>query len=351
MAIEEARRLPAKLVVYRESTDRQVYSTPTERVVFLRRSGATGFWTPLLSRITLVFNSDRGEDATLDLDLIVRASRRVSGPVLYHDQFAGLTGYLRRIFRGEEYALYIHETSLGDRQGVMDLTMRSPALLAPIRRYDREIIRRGKVVFTNSIRNRNILRDAGADPIVVYPGCAPLEQLPTDRERFILAVAVWERTKRPEVYAELARASGLTVVMAGMWGRNDELEEFRKRYGDVVRITGRISESELDRLSRAASLYARFGYAERGPGQGGIQALAYGMPVMTNPQLAASELITEGEDGFIVSSVEEAAQKASELFDSPQRLRAMSEAAWRKSRTLDWESHANRIRDGLRRMD
>jgi glycosyltransferase involved in cell wall biosynthesis len=347
MAIEEARHLPAKLVVYRESPQRQVYSTPSDHVVFLRDSTSAGMWTPLLSRVTLVFNADRGEDATVDLDLIFRATRRLSGPVLYHDQFAGLTGYLRRAYHGEDYAIYVHETALGERRGVMELTLRAPILREPLRRFDREIFRRARVVFTNSVRNRNILGEAGVNAIPVYPGCVPIDRLPTERERFILAVAVWERTKRPEVYAELAQASGLPVVMAGMWGRDDELEDFRQKFGHLVRVTGKIPETELDRLSRAAGLYVRFGYAERGPGQGGIQALAYGMPVMTNPELAASELITDGENGYIVSSVEEAARKAAELFESPQRLRAMSEAAWRKSHTLSWIAHSDRIREGL----
>ena len=350
MVVEESRHLPARLVVYRESPNRQVYSLPHEGAEFLRRSNETGAWTPFLARGTLLFNADRGEDATVDLDLILRATARLSGTVLYHDQFAGLTGYLRRLRYGDDYALYVHETALGDRSGVMNLTLRRPAMSEPLRRYDRQIIRKARVVFTNSLRNQRILADEGVSAITAYPGCDPVDRLPNERERFMLAVAVWERTKRPEVYAELARASGVRVVMAGMWGRAEELETFRRQAGDLVRVTGMISEQELDRLSRAASLYVRFGYGERGPGQGGIQALAYGMPVMTNRELAVSELITDGQDGFVVSDVAEAARRAVELFDSRPRLRSMSEAAWTKSRSLDWQAHATRIREGLNRM-
>lgn len=350
MVVEESRRLPAQLVVYRESPQRQVYALTPGEAIFLRQASETGRWTPLLSRATMLFNADRGKDAVVDLDLIVRAARRLSGSVLYHDQFAGLTGYLRRLHDGDEYAVYVHETSLGDRRGVMDLTLRVSGLRSPLRAYDREILRKAKVVFTNSLWNRQILADEGVDAITAYPGSDPIDRLPTHRERFMLAVAVWERTKRPEVYAELARASGIPVVLAGMWGKEEELEGFRRKYADLVRVTGTISEPELDRLSRTASLYVRFGYGERGPGQGGIQALGYGMPVLTNRELAVSEVLTDGEDGFIVSGMEEATRKAAELFASPQRMRAMSEAAWNKSRSLDWESHAARIREGMSRM-
>lgn len=351
MVLEQSRRLPARLIVYRESPERQVYDVPRDGVVFLRRANGQGRWTPLLTRTTMLFNADRGADATIDLDLIVEATRRVSGPTLYHDQFAGLTGYLRRLERGEEYAIYVHETLLGDRHGVMDLTLRVSPLGGPVREYDREIIRKARVVFTNGRRNQQILQEEGIRSIIAYPGSSPVDRLPAERERFILAVGVWERTKRPEVYARLARATGIPVVLAGMWGRAEELDAFRRANdGDLVRVTGAISEAELERLSRAASMYVRFSYAERGPGQGGIQAMGYGLPVLSNPELAVSEIITDGVDGFVVSSEEEAARRIKELFDSPTRMHEMSVAAWEKSRNLDWNAHVDRIREGLAQL-
>ena len=350
MVIEESRRLPAGLVVYRESPDRQVYRLPDIAVRYLRHAHERSRWTPHISWATLRFNPDRGSDATVDLDLIVRASGRLAGPILYHDQYAALTGLLRRWRFGAEYSVYVHETTLGDRRGVMDLTLQVPRLAGLLRAYDREIVREARVVFTNSQRNQEILRNVASDVRVAYPGCEPLPELPTERERFALAVAVWERTKRPEVYAELARRSGVKIVMAGMWGRPEEMESFRTRFGSLVRVTGKVPEGELDALSRTASLYVRFGFGERGPGQGGIQALAYGLPVLSNPGLAVSEIIEPGIDGYVVPDLESGAQKLAELFDSPQQLRRMSEAAWVKSRRFSWEEHARKVREGLEEL-
>lgn len=347
MALEQAKRLPAQLVVYRQDANREVYDATPARVRYLRRSGTSGAWTPLLQRATMLFNSDRGSDSTVDLDLVVAAARGLSGPVLYHDQFAGLTGLIRRALVGDEYALYVHETSLGDRHGVMDLTLRSPLLAAPLRVYDRTILGKARVIFTNSRMNQSILDSAGYASRVAYPGCAPVDKPSFTREPFILAVAVWERTKRPELYAELARRSGIRVVLAGMWGRQEEMDAFRRFARGHVEVTGSISEAELDRLSRTASLYVRFGYGERGPGQGGIQALGYGIPVMANPAIAASELIRTGENGYVVADLDDAINRVQDLFSSPSLLRRMSEQAWLSALTLTWDAHASLIRDGL----
>jgi glycosyltransferase involved in cell wall biosynthesis len=347
MALEEAARVPADLVVYRQETTREVYDSSTTRVKYLRSAGASGPLTPLLQRATMLFNSDRGLDSTVDLDLILEAARRLSGVVLYHDQFAGLTGFIRRALFGDDYALYVHETVLGEGKGVMDLTLRSPALAIPLRTYDRNIIGRARVVFTNSVANQSVLAAEGVRARVAYPGCRPVENPSFERDPFILAVAVWERTKKPEIYSQLALRSGVRVVMAGMWGRQEEMEQFRREAPPSVRVTGPIPESALDELSRTASLYARFGYGERGPGQGGIQALGYGIPVMANSGLAMSELIEDGENGFVVGDLEDAVGRVEELFSSPSRMRRMSERAWLSAKMLTWDEHANRIREGL----
>jgi len=72
--------------------------------------------------------------------------------------------------------------------------------------------------------------------------------------------------------------------------------------------------------------------------------MAFGIPVVTNRGLAMSELVDDGQDGFIVESVDEAADRVRELLTDPERHRRMSVAAWEKSKTLSWQSHADRLR-------
>ena len=343
MAVEEARRLPASLVVYRQSRQALHYALDGLDVHLLRTSNQRGALTPLFEKITLTYFSGRGSDATVDLDLIARASYRVRGPALFHDQFAGLTGYLRRIRTSEPYAIYIHETALGRPPGVR--TVRSPLLNLALRTYDQTVLRGAKLVLTNSRLNQRILEDSGVRSSVVYPGCNPLVQLPDSREPIVLATSVWDCTRNMDFYVDLARRTRGRVVLAGAWGRPEELREFASRHRKELEITGPISESALDELSRKASAYVRFGFGERGPGQGGIQALAYGIPVITNRGLAMSELIDEGENGFVVESAAEAAETVNALIGDPVTHRRMSLCAWEKSKLLSWDAHAVLVRE------
>jgi glycosyltransferase involved in cell wall biosynthesis len=345
MAIEEARRLPGRLVVYRESIQPLHYSLDGIDSLCLRSKGKRGSLTPLFEKATMTYFAGRGVDATVDLDLILEASGSIRGPALFHDQFAGLSGFLRRARSSEPYAVYLHETGLGSDSSVR--TVSSPLLNVALRGFDRAVLRGAKLVFTNSQRNQQALLQSGISSTVLYPGCNPLPALPESREPLVLATSVWDSTRHMEFYVDLARRTRARIVLAGGWGRPEEMHEFISRHHSEVEVTGPLSEAALDALSRRASAYVRFGFGERGPGQGGIQALSYGIPVITNRGLAMSELIDDGEDGYVVESASEAADRVNALLQDSAAQRRMSQQAWEKSKSLSWEAHADRLRERM----
>ncbi len=342
VALEEARRLPARLLAYRQSATPLFYDLTGVDLAFLRRLGERGRFTSVFEDLTMRFYSGRGVDATVDLDLIARATSKIHGPALFHDQFAGLTGLLRKFRSRSEYAVYLHETALGDSPGVR--ATGSQWANRALRRFDRTVLEQANLVLTNSRRNASILREEGIESEVLYAGCDPIPQLPDHRERILLATTVWDRIRNPEVYVELARKIQARIVLAGTWGRVGEMWAFQRRYGDQIDVTGPISEEGLNELSRRASVYLRFGFGERGPGQGGIQAMAFGLPVITNRDLAMAELVEDGVNGFIVGSVDEAADRVNSLLSSEPIRRKMSEAAWYRSQQLSWDTHVVRLR-------
>jgi glycosyltransferase involved in cell wall biosynthesis len=71
------------------------------------------------------------------------------------------------------------------------------------------------------------------------------------------------------------------------------------------------------------------------------EALSQGLPVITTPNTCGPDVLTNGEDGFIVPirDPQMIAEKLELLHRDRERLRAMSEAASQKAKTLTWESY------------
>jgi glycosyltransferase involved in cell wall biosynthesis len=71
------------------------------------------------------------------------------------------------------------------------------------------------------------------------------------------------------------------------------------------------------------------------------EALSQGIPVITTPHTCGPDVLTEGEDGFIVPirDPQAIAEKLELLHRDRERLAAMSEAASKKAKTLTWESY------------
>ena len=339
IAIEEARQLPASLVVYRESQKKSHYPVDDINLTFIRNKDERHLLTPLFRQITAMYNRPRGPDATVDLDIIVQAVRKLNGHVLYHDQFAGLTGFLRRLLYDEDYALYMHETSLG-REGKSVKRALNDAL-------DRAIIRNAKVVFTNSYTNQRVLLKENHSTIVAYPGCYPRSSISLDRKPTIIAVSMWDKGRHPEIYVSLAKLIKCRMILIGSWADDEYMMSMKRQYSDIVTITGPVTEDVLSEFYQTSALYVRFGYGERGPGQGGIEALSNGIPVITNRGLGISELISDGENGFVISDIHEAADRINFLIRSEAIRKKMMQEAWKTGKQLTWSSHVNIIRKTL----
>ncbi|MEJ2769745.1 MULTISPECIES: glycosyltransferase family 4 protein [unclassified Stygiolobus] len=330
IAVEESRVTKAKLLVLRESFND--YNLSGVNITYLRRKGEKGFLTPLFRKITKLYAPQRGDEATVDLDLILKSARLVKGKALYHDQFAGISGYLRKLLYGEDYALYLHETSL-PLKGLKYSLPRS---------MEWKVLRKAKIVMTNSKWNAETLKEFGIESEVLYPGCYPDENVNQEREEIVLAVSMWDAGRKPELYGELARKIKGKVVMAGSWTRKDTMEEFKRKYPEVL-VTGKISENELNSLYKRASLFIRFGFNERGPGMGVLEALAHGTPVIVNDGLGGKEFVRNYENGFVVRDVEEAVERVNEVLSDEMLRRKMIYSAWETAKEYSWYKHGERL--------
>lgn len=80
------------------------------------------------------------------------------------------------------------------------------------------------------------------------------------------------------------------------------------------------------------------------------EALSQGLPVITTPHTCGPDVLTEGEDGFIIPirDPRAIAEKLELLHRDRERLAAMSIAARKKAETLTWESYRQGVVEVVR---
>jgi len=135
----------------------------------------------------------------------------------------------------------------------------------------------------------------------------------------------------------LARVSGnwhLTVVGGesdGDYARNVRRQARDLGLAESVRFEGRLADAALaDRLAESHLLAVPSSY--EGYGIVYLEGMGFGLPALAASAGGASELVTHGEDGFLVSpgDREAVASAVETLLSDRDRLRAMSVAARRR---------------------
>ena len=208
-ALEEARHMNSKLYILRKANHVTPYNTDGINLNILRMPNENrNIFTIIFSFITLFYDKERGTDATIDVDLILKLSKMYdirNKNILYFDQFIALSGYINYIRYGKSYNLFLHETVLGRKNDFKTV---------PLAVYDRLILSHAKNIITNSMWNQKILANYGIQSNVVYLGCNPVNHLNLKRKPIVIAVSMWDRFRKPELYVELAEEVNAEVWMS-----------------------------------------------------------------------------------------------------------------------------------------
>jgi glycosyltransferase involved in cell wall biosynthesis len=104
-----------------------------------------------------------------------------------------------------------------------------------------------------------------------------------------------------------------------------------------LKLCSNISEDEKADLYRNASVYVQPSVSE-GWGLCVAESMSYGTPVIVTEGAGASDMVTDGVDGFIVPIRDEQAiiDKTTYFFDNPSEVKRMGENARVKSLNYSW---------------
>jgi glycosyltransferase involved in cell wall biosynthesis len=124
-----------------------------------------------------------------------------------------------------------------------------------------------------------------------------------------------------------------------------EGQQFLKRYEGTFRYLGVIPHPELRELYSQASVFV-LASIEEGLAYVQAEAMACGLPVIATTNTGAEDLFSDGVEGFIVPirDPEAIREKVLLLYDNPELLSEMSQAALRRVREIaGWDQYGERV--------
>ncbi len=142
---------------------------------------------------------------------------------------------------------------------------------------------------------------------------------------------------------------GLRLPRAELWLVGPvapEMEEFRRRYASpAIVFHGPRLQAELARFYGRASVFC-LASLEEGMAMVIPQAMACGLPVIATTQSGAEEAVRDGVEGFLVGvrDVPALRRRILELYEDPERRRAMGRAALARVREgFTWDDYGDRV--------
>ena len=124
----------------------------------------------------------------------------------------------------------------------------------------------------------------------------------------------------------------------------DGFQQIANQYSDLFTHIPRVPHHELSAYYNKASLFV-FPSIDEGMAYVQLEAMACGLPVICTFNSGGDSVVTDGEDGYIVPIRDPGAiaDKISELFMDPDRLKSMSLKAASKAKQFTWDSYGDKL--------
>jgi glycosyltransferase involved in cell wall biosynthesis len=218
-----------------------------------------------------------------------------------------------------------------------------------IERKEQEVQIADHIFVASSITKKSLL-DAGvtSEKVSVIPYGAPIEyfQPQPKTDRLFRALFVGSISPRKGIHYLLQAWKELHLSDAELLlvGANCFPEKWLERYEDIFHHVPSVPHTALNQYYSSASVFV-FPSLVEGFGLVLLEAMACGIPVITTPNTAGPDILTDGIEGFIVPirDVETLKEKLEWCYSHPQELAQMGQAARRKAEQLTWELYRQKL--------
>ncbi|MBW4488027.1 MAG: glycosyltransferase family 4 protein [Trichocoleus desertorum ATA4-8-CV12] len=225
-----------------------------------------------------------------------------------------------------------------------------------IERKHQEIELADHIFVASSMTQRSLL-DIGvpAERISVIPYGAPIEYFqpqpkPDSRFRALFVGRVGPR-KGVHYLLQAWQALNLPDAELLLVGVNEFPSGWLTQYQDICRHVPSVPHTALNQYYSSANVLV-FPSLVEGFGLVLLEAMACGIPVITTPNTAGLDILTDGVEGFIIPirNVEALQEKLDWCYRHPQELAEMGQAARCKAEQLTWELYRQRLANQVRSL-
>lgn len=222
-----------------------------------------------------------------------------------------------------------------------------------LERKEKEVQLADHIFVASSVTRRSLV-DFGIDSskISVIPYGAPLEYFypqPKTHSGF-RALYVGRLEPRKGIHYLLQAWKYLKLSSAELWlvGINEFPEGWLDQYSSLFRYIPSVPHTQLQEYYNSADVFV-FPSLVDGFGLVLLEAMACGIPVITTPNTAGPDIITDGVEGFIVPirDVDALAEKIQWCSEHMVELREMGQAARQKAEQLNWKMYRSNLVNSL----
>lgn len=173
-----------------------------------------------------------------------------------------------------------------------------------------------------------------------------IERSPIQRGKIIEILFVGQVIYRKGISYLLEAVAELDNVHLTVTGAYNSNDWFVKKYADNPKITftGLVTFDRMQRIYEQANIFVIPSFAE-GMAQVGIEAMACGLPIICTHNSGVSDLVEDGETGFIIPCGDKEAIKTKLQWfaENPDRIVEMGNAAQQKAKNYSWDEYERNV--------
>jgi len=274
--------------------------------------------------------------------------------VIAHELASGFTVFFYLIFNRNKVVVVLHDDPLSFALLTTSGKLRIVTKL--VKFSVKQVLRLVKIlVATTPYIKESLSKEIPSKTIVTAEyGINICDNAPDILDRKdVLVMTKWTRQRKPEKYLQIARDLGkdIKLVLAGHWDEPSYLDAIKNMAEELnscganIEIRNDLMESEVDAMYHNCRVFLRLSFFEKGTGQGILDAIGHGCPLVIGRELGGLSGLEDEVHGYIVDSnnSEDIVEKIRRIFESNEVAQTFSSNVYKFATKHTWNDYGKAL--------